>query len=444
MALAAPRGFTVTQRIGGYSGRASRGALCSLLASCFLVGSPADSLASPFAFQAQPSIPIGATFVASIAVGDFDRNDKPDLAVAHYAGVSVILGNGDGSFQSPVAYPITGYVESVAAADFNRDGKSDLVVSSLVGSANGPINSVSVLLGNGNGAFQSPIVYAVVSPPDRSGIGALAVGDFNEDGIPDVSVIINAPYDALFPYSFVLVLYGNGDGTLGSPLIFPAGGGAREITIGDFNRDGTTDLAVANFGCGNAHCAGSTVSVLLGNGDGSFGQAVGYPTSGSPVSIAVGDVNGDAVDEIAVAAVTFKDAMPYTYDVSLLLGVDDGTFVPAVPSPVTYRPRAITVADFDRDGKPDVAVVGTPDGSTPGSLNGVAVLRGDGDGTFQPPAYFPLDQTNGGYAIALGDFNHDDKPDIALVDLTGNAQGNVVVLINLSGDRLFFDGFEGP
>lgn len=406
----------------------------ALLVSAGLATTPSVSLASErFSFQAQPPVPVGLD-LSSLAAGDLDRDGKLDLAVAAYGSVSVLTGNGDGSFQPPVSYPITGYVESVATADLDRNGTPDLVASSWVGDAGGPIASVSVLLGNGDGTFESPIVFTVDAPPaiSTAGIqsGSIVVGDFDADAVLDVALVATAPY-VMNPQSYVLTLSGTGDGSLGSPAFYPIGKGATKIKAVDFNRDGKTDFAVANFGCGNAHCADDQIAILLGNGDGSLQQATFFPANGSPNSIATGDFDRDGIDDIAIVATTFQpNPLSPTYAFSMALGLGDGTFQVGSPEPMNYVPGDIAAADFDRDGKLDVAMVG--------STGSMSILAGNGDGIVVQAVSVPVSVGNG-REIVIDDFNHDGKPDISVAD---HGVGAVVVLINLSGDRVFFDGFD--
>src|SRR5439155_13909145 len=194
----------------------------------------------------------------SVAVGDFNGDGKPDLAVANTGSstISVLLGNGDGTFQAAQTFAAGASPWSVTAGDFNDDGKQDLAAANF-GSAD-----VSVLLGNGDGTFQAAVSYP-------SGTGSLShnhpesvrAGDFNADGKPDLTVANN---DAS-----VSVLLGNGDGTFQAARTFWAHIHPASVAVGDFNRDGNQDLAVANFDSGD-------VSVLLGNGDGTL-QAPSAP-----------------------------------------------------------------------------------------------------------------------------------------------------------------------
>jgi hypothetical protein len=272
----------------------------------------------------------------AVAVGDFNGDGRQDLAVAKELSgtVSILLGNGNGTFTQAPGSPITVGTDptSVAVGDFNGDGIPDLAV------ANQGSGTVSILLGNGNGTFtQAPASPITVGKDPIS----VAVGDFNGDGIPDLAV-------TNFGGSSVSVLLGNGDGTFtqapGSPIT--VGKDPISVAVGDFNGDGIPDLAVTNFG-------GSSVSVLLGNGDGTFTQATGSPIAvgSGPFSVGVGDFNGDGKQDLAVAA-------QFSNSVSVLLGNGDGTFTQASGPPITVgsTPISVAVGDFTGDGRQDLAV----------------------------------------------------------------------------------------
>jgi len=291
----------------------------------------------------------------SVAVGDFNGDGKPDLAVAHDYGVSVLLGNGDGTFQAAANYAWGSIPYSVAVGDFNGDGKADLAVANFY-------DTVSVLLGNGDGTFQAAVNYSAGSGPY-----SVAVGDFNGDGKPDLAVANNNNGSA----GTASVLLGNGDGTFQAAVNYSAGSGPYSVAVGDFNGDGKPDLAVANNGGGS----NSNVSVLLGNGDGSFQAAVTHPAGNALISVAVGDFNGDGNTDLVVANGTSN---PGT--VSVLLGNGDGSFQPAVKYAASNGPRSVAVGDFNGDGRADLAVADV-DGS-------VSVLPGNGDGTFQAPVNY--------------------------------------------------------
>ena len=170
------------------------------------------------------------TLPRSVAVGDFNGDGKPDLTVANQDAdtVSVLLGNGDGSFQAPRTFAVGSVPFSVAVGDFNGDGKPDLTV------ANENVATVSVLLGNGDGSFQAQRTFAVGSTPI-----SVAVGDFNGDGKPDLTVANDGA-------NTVSVLLGNGDGSFQAQRTFAVGTAPLSVAVGDFDRDGMPDLVTAN------------------------------------------------------------------------------------------------------------------------------------------------------------------------------------------------------
>jgi len=333
------------------------------------------ALSAPSAFGA-------GTNPDSAAVGDFNGDGKMDLAVANEGSdnVSILLGNGDGTFQAAVNYGAGTDPDSVAVGDFRGDGKLDLVV------ANYYSNNVSVLLGNGDGTFQAAVNYGVSAPT------SVAVGDFNGDGKLDLAVA-NV-------FSEVSVLLGNGDGTFQAAVNYGAGAEPAWVAVGDFNGDGKLDLAVANVDSNN-------VSILLGNGDGTFKAAVNYGVGTEPVSVAVGDFNGDGKLDLAVAN--------YGSNVSVLLGNGDSTFQAAVNYGAGAEPACVAVGDFNGDGKLDLAVANVATGN-------VSVLLGNGDGTFQAAVNYGAGI---GESVAVGDFNGDGRLDLA------SPSADVLVLLQI-------------
>jgi hypothetical protein len=364
-------------------------------------------------FQAPRSY--SARNFTTISVGDFNGDGHLDLACSVVSGVHILLGNGDGTFQnSSFSYAIAGYIpSSLAVADWNADGHSD-VAAVANGFKAGAEGAVTVLMNNGDGTFR-----AARSFPDGAGAGSVVVADLNGDGKQDV-VTANFDYVVLPPRlggnriveSDVEVFLGNGDGTFLAPHTYNTGGGPLAVAVGDFNGDGIPDLAVANGGfVGYMTPPNSTVAILLGNGDGTFQPAQTDTVGPGAFSVVVGDFNGDGHLDLAVA-----DAS----GILILLGKGDGTFQAGQRYAVSAG--SLILADFNRDGKLDIATSG-------GSL-----LLGNGDGTFQPAQSYAGPGAN---AVAVGDFNGDGIPDLALAIVSGpDDQGTVSILLG-NGDGGF-------
>jgi len=324
--------------------------------------------------------------------------------------VGVLLGNGDGTLQPAITYDSGGpYAMSLALADVNRDGRLDIVVAHC-GTEFGCFGpgSVSVLLGNGDGTFQPVVTYVL-----REGFAnSVAVADVNGDGKPDVLVANGGCHAS--PCSgdgTVSVLLGNGDGTFQGEATYASGGSlAASVVVADVNADAKPDLLVAHCNWGVSYCnANGSVGVLLGNGDGTFQPAVTYSSGGiNATSAAVADVNSDGRPDLLVVNAD-------SGTVGVLLGNGDGSFQAAVTydadgEPFLYqfpypsRPHVVRVADVNGDGKPDLVL----------GANGVSVLLGNGDGTFGTVVvYYPsLNQE----WVAVSDLNGDGKPDVAFSD----------------------------
>jgi hypothetical protein len=435
----------------------------------------------------------------NIAIGDFNGDGLPDLVISSGLNTCLVFeGKGDGTFHPPLTANCGGAGSVVRVADFNRDGKADLVVSG------GEFGVVAVMLGNGNGTFQKPKLYFTPANMD------IAVGDFNGDGLPDVAVALPGSATAS-----VGILLGNGNGTLQNVVTYADGAtGAQSIAVADFNGDGVPDLAVANRATilpsisvligieGGGFAApqqfamtdpfyvtvagfekkgepdivvindlSSSVSVLFHRNSSKWEAAPSYATGPKPLSLAVGDWNGDGLADVAVAlaqgqidvylqntsgkyqfkgaaaAGTLPEAM-LTADVngdgiadlatanrgldnvSILLGNGDGTFQPATNFEAGTDPVSLAAADVNADGHLDLLVLNE-------ASSQVSVLLGKGDGTFaSPPNYRVANNPTG---IAVGDLNGDGNPDIAVAIFGANdAPGQVAVLL---GKR---DGTFGP
>jgi hypothetical protein len=325
--------------------------------------------------------------------------------------VSILLGNGDGTFQTAQNYAVDSGPISVASGDFNADGFPDLVV------ANSWSNTVSLLLGNGDGTFQAAVNYTVGSNPSF-----VAVGDFNGDGHLDL-VVANAGTVPQWGDT-VSILLGNGDGTFQAAQTYAVGKGPVSVAVGDFNGDGISDIAVANN-------LSNSVSILRGRGDGTFESAYTFGASSGPISVAVGDFNGDGKQDIVITnfhvTVPRPRGFPYVdeSDVRVFLGNGDGTFEAAGGKyAVGICPDSVAVADLNGDGIPDL-IVANGERSGFGDSR-VSILLGNGDGTFQASQAYGAGGSP--YSVAVGDFNGDGYPDLALANHV--PPGTVTVLLN--------------
>ncbi|HWO30719.1 MAG TPA: FG-GAP-like repeat-containing protein, partial [Candidatus Acidoferrum sp.] len=268
------------------------------------------------------------------AIGDFNGDGHMDLAAAT-SEIGILLGNGDGTFQTPVYYG-AGMVGPIATGDFNNDGKLDVFGASGA--------NVSVLLGNGDGTFGLPVNSFVGQLVPLTNV---AVADFNEDKKLDAAVVIET---SSVPYSQVALLLGNGDGTFSPGATFNFNFPQTAIASGDLNGDGIPDLIVAVSGGTDVQVFPASVVVFLGKGDGTFQSPITTVAGDAISTIVVADFNGDGKQDIAISNSTWGD-------VSLLLGNGDGTFQP--PMQFSSGGGAMVVADFDGNGSPDLAVSGS-------------------------------------------------------------------------------------
>ena len=302
----------------------------------------------------------------AVAIADVNGDQILDVLTAgsQPEGVDVYLGNGNGTFRAPLLLPVHFAPRAMIVQDLNGDGILDIATANISPDA------VSVLLGIGNGTFQAERQFPVGRTPH-----SLAAADLNHDGIPDLVVGNEITFSREYVAGeqggntdTVSVLFGNGDGSFQSRTTFTIGDGPHALAIADFDKDNNPDIVAVNFISDN-------VSVLFGKGDGTFATQKRVPTGNAPSSVVVGDFNGDRIPD-AITSNSFLN------DSSILLGNGDGSFRAPVSFPSGRLPGAV-VADVTGDQVLDLVALD-------GGAQSVAVLRGNGDGTFQGRSLFPV------------------------------------------------------
>jgi hypothetical protein len=283
----------------------------------------------------------GASYSVAIqpfyaAAANLSNNGILDLVVGDSGSdnLYVMLGNGDGTFQPAVAYATTGRPNWVGTGNFTGSGKIDIIALTEI-----DCNCVEVLPGNGDGTFGTGVVTPI---PYNIGGFALASGDFDGDGKLDVAVT-----GFFGSANQVDILLGNGDGSFRPDGYYPVSSAPYSVATGRFNADKKIDLAVGNY-------QGNSIGVLLGNGNGTFQQALDYDT-GSPTWVAVSDLNGDGKEDLVAS--NLGSGIPPTASVSVLMGNGDGTFQHGVAYPAGGQLNYVAIGDFNGDHKPDLVAV---------------------------------------------------------------------------------------
>jgi hypothetical protein len=351
--------------------------------------------------QFQPYVDYAAGLKPSaLRLADVNDDGHLDALVANGGSdtVSVLLGNGDGTFKPRKDYRTGDNPGGVAVADMDRDGFLDVIVSNL-GKAD-PVSArgttVSLFRGNGNGSFKAKQDYAVGAMP-----WGLDIGDLNRDGVPDIAT-------ANYLEHTISVLYGVAAGGFSPKVDWPTDYTPREVRIGDLNRDGKPDLITTNYGGGS----GRTISVLLGKGnDSGFIPTVNRAVPQAPTSVQFGDINRDGKPDVVVTSYT--DPKP---TVNVLFGTGLGNFASRAQYAMNGRP-GLQLVDLNRDGWLDFAAA---------HYSGVSLMLSDGLGGFQTPVDYATGA--GATALGIGDLNHDGKPDLVTANESVNS---VSVLLGL-------------
>lgn len=339
---------------------------------------------------------------------DLNHDGILDIVTANFSSntVSVVLGQARGTFGPAASFAVGTNPTSIAAADFNEDGNIDLVVSNVNNGCLG-CSGVSLLTGNGDGTFkqQRPLFVDTFS-------AAVAAADLNGDGHVDLVV-----GDSQYTY----VLAGRGNGTFAKAVAYPAGRCPHNIVIADFNLDGKLDIATANYNS-------NTVSVMLGNGDLTFQPIITYPVGIRPHDVISADLNGDGFPDLITANQNSND-------LSILYGNGDGTFQSAISYPSSPNPSAVAAIDFNNDGRLDLVVTNSSCISDSSSCNypasNAVLLLNAGGGILTPTITYSVG--TGPDAIVSADFNSDGRPDLAVATL----HNNTVQILLGSGDGTF-------
>jgi hypothetical protein len=327
------------------------------------------------------------------AVADLNGDGIPDLFVQDYFGTyDVFLGNGDGTFTAKgSAFGPSSQTGSFILGDFNNDGIPDVAAVNAMEYA--PTGNITIFLGNGDGTFTT----AGSSPAIGYNPTAIATADINGDGNADLIVVQQG--SSTSSGGQVAIFFGNGDGTfIMASSTTSLASVASSVLPADLNDDGHVDLVVSGLGA-------SGIAILLGKGDGAFTSVADLPQAGEATPV-VADLNNDGFPDLVFGAA----GASY---LTVFLGDGDGTFTeaPSSPNGNLVIGNSLAIADFNQDGIPDVVYI---DG------NATGILFGEGDGNFvQFSATLTFDTYGFGTAFVVADFNGDGWPDVLAIDGSG-------------------------
>jgi hypothetical protein len=423
-------------------------------------------------FSGQTTYPVGIfSGPMAIAIGDFNNDRWLDIVVANYLSnnIGILLGYDNGTFASVITYPTgsNSLPRSVAVGDFNNDNRLDIVVAN---EATGNVGNVGVFVGYGNGTFPIMITY---STGNRSDPISVIVGDFNNDGRLDIAVA-NSGTDNIG------LIFGNGDGTFSNQTTYPTGSGSRpySIAIGDFNNDNQLDIAIANQGSngfgvflgrgngtffnqlnyfigdgslpvsiavGDFNNDGRLDIIITGTGTDNVGVFLGYVSESflstpaysiglfsRPTSIAVGDFDNDNLLDVVIAN-------NGTDNIMVLFGSGYGTFISHTPYSTgnDSHPCWVAVGDFNNDSRLDIVVANS-------GTNNIGIFLSNGSGTFSSQITYPTGPDSQPNSVAVLDFDNDTRLDIAVANYGSNSVGVFFGYGNgsFSSQLIFNTGFD--
>jgi hypothetical protein len=410
-----PATFFIGQRVPVSLAQFSSSLGSSAQTSAISGGSPANLQVSFLTTGTNPDY---------VATADLNGDGFQDVIVANFTDgtLSIFLGVGDGTFDLPKTVTVGAGPVWVATGNFHLTSDTSNTVDILV--ANQNAGTLSVLLGNGDGTFQTAQTIAAGNMPS-----SIAVADLNNDGLSDLAVVNQGD-------NTIGIYIRNTDGTFKTPTLIATGTRPTSIVAGAFNPNSNAiiDLAITNS-------TENTLETFIGRGDGTFFNGIKYATGVTPVFVASADVNGDQVLDLIVAdsgtVATGNNSV--INSVSVFFGNGDGTFGTSTATRFDYpagtNPTSIAIADFNADGSPDMAVTAQGD-------NALAVLIGTGGGTFASPIEVPL-QTSPDSA-ATADFNGDGLPDVAVTNFGSNSAAIVLDSAALFGASTGGAGTQFP
>lgn len=362
-------------------------------------------------------------------LANVNSDQFPDLLIANSGIITFLAGNADGSFQPPqVVYELHQTIGSMAVGDINNDGHLDLVVGSL----NIP-SGFDIVLGRGDGTFEPPQFHKTRG---HSVLG-VAIGDINNDGIPDVMAVCECSSSSCTVKHRVGIFLGTGGGAFGPERVYELAlsGGFRPMPVvaADVNHDGNSDLLILELGFSNGSTT-SSFTVMLGRGDGTFRTPHTFFPGNGPNDLAIADLNHDGKLDAAIAVQCAEFCSNNDGFVAVLLGNGIGGFGPAqfYKSGAVFA-TGIDVGDVSADGELDLIVSNSCTLGVGICARGVVgILRGNGDGTFNPAENY---NTADFFAndVAVADLNGDHKPDVIVLngsqDLFEQLNGSVSVLL---------------